>query len=128
MDSELSHKLEKEAKEQRKKDLIALARELKEVAESLPFPGMDSDIYSKMKKDLEGYPDFSAPIDELLERFSSQGMKVMFGDDPESGVVYVLPAQSSDIHMDSLFPRHLQITEGMDERVKNLILLNKSLI
>ena len=57
-----------------------------------------------------------------------QGMKIVLRIDPkEVGHVYVLPLNSENAEMDNLFPRHLKITEGMDERLKKLILINKEL-
>ena len=54
-------------------------------------------------------------------------MKVVLSKDPKSGNVFVLPLNSEDVEMDNLFPRHLMMAEGMDERLKRLILLNKEL-
>jgi len=51
-------------------------------------------------------------------------MKVVLGKYPESGNVFILPAQSDDIVNDNLFPRHLQTNEMMGEKLKKLILLN----
>jgi hypothetical protein len=51
---------------------------------------------------------------------------VVLGEHPESGNVFILPLQSNDIAKDFVFPRHLQISEGMDEKLKRLILMNKS--
>jgi len=44
-----------------------------------------------------------------------------------SGDVYILPSQSDDVVNDGIFLRQLRITEGMDERLKKLIVLTESL-
>lgn len=100
---------------------IQLARGLFESQERFPFPGIDPEEYSKAKIAEETYPGYTTPIDELIERFKSEGMKVVLGKHPESGSVFILPAGSEDIEQDSIGPRQLQISEGMDERLKNLV-------
>ncbi|MEK7640522.1 MAG: hypothetical protein AAB389_00800 [Patescibacteria group bacterium] len=125
--AELIKNKEQEIKEKKKQEYIALAQELSESHESLPFPGVNPESYSKLKAAAEEYPEYTTPIDELLEKFRSQGIKVVFGNHPESGNVFILPADSEDVAMDNLFPRHLTITEDMDERLKKLILAGKEL-
>ena len=107
----------------RKEKIIALAAELYESGEVFPFAGIDPESYSKMKADEEEYPGYTTPIDEITERLKNEGMKVVFGDNPQSGNVFVLPAQSSDIEMDSISPKQLQVSEGMHEKLRQLILL-----
>ncbi len=115
------------AREKKKKEYIALARELSEVFEGFPFPGLEPESYLELKATAEEFPEYSAQIDELAERFRVQGMKVVFSKDPESGDVFVIPLNSSDMEMDNLFPRHLKVAENMDPRLKKLILMNKEL-
>ncbi len=110
----------------RKERTIALAVELSEGRESFPFPGVDPEAYSKIKAGQEEDPGYSTPIDELVERFKNEGIKVVLGKHPESGNVFILPSQSDDIENDSIFPRHLQINEGMNDKLKELISLGKS--
>ncbi|MFA4817809.1 MAG: hypothetical protein WC608_03780 [Parcubacteria group bacterium] len=110
-------------KEQRKKRIIDLAKELSESRESFPFPGVNPHSYQKLKADEEEFPGYVTPIDELIHRFKREGMKVVFGNDPESGNVFILPRGSDDVENDSIFPKHLQVVEGMDRRLKELILL-----
>lgn len=107
----------------REEQIIALAVELHERGEAFPFPGIDPESYSKMKADEEEYPGYTTPIDEIIERFKSEGVKVVVGKNPQSGNVYVVPSQSTNIEMDSISPKQLQITEGMDEKLKELISL-----
>ncbi len=112
-------------KEQRKREAIDLARELVENNEIFSFPGIDSEAYSKIKVTEEKYPGYGTPIDELLERFKNEGMKVVLGAHPESGNVFILPAQSNDIENDAILPRQLQMSDSLDEKIKNLISLYK---
>jgi hypothetical protein len=110
----------------RKEKIIALAVELYESREVFPFAGIDPESYSRMKVDEEEYPGYTTPIDEIVERFKSEGMKVVLGKNPQSGNVFVLPAQSDNIEMDSISPRQLQLNEGMNEKLRELILLVRS--
>lgn len=115
-------------REQKKQEYIALAKELSEVREGLPFPGINQESYSELKAVAEEFPEYSAQIDELAGRFQMQGMKIILRIDPkEVGHVYILPTNSKDPEMDNLFPRHLMIVEGMDDKLKKLILINKEL-
>jgi len=109
-------------------EYIALARELSESNKGFSFPGIDSEFYLKLKVVKEEFPEYSTPIDELIDRLTAQGMKIVLSEDPSSGNVFVMPLDSQDIEMDSLSPRHIMITEGMDERLKKLILINKDMV
>jgi hypothetical protein len=116
---------ESESKENKKLEYIKLAKELSERQESIPFPGVNSESYAIIKSEQEEFPGFATPIDELVERFKAEGMKVSLGNHPESGNVFIVPFGSDDIENDSLFPRHLMTVSDMDELVNKLILLNK---
>lgn len=126
MNEDPTKQSENSEKEQKKGEFIALARELSESHESFPFPGIDQESYAAMKSAEEEFSGYATPIDELIERFENEGIKVSLGEYPESGNVFILPSGSDDIENDSVFPRHLQIDEAMDERLKQLILLQKS--
>lgn len=110
---------------QRKKDLELIALAIELCDKVFPFPGIDSAGYLKIKAVEEEYPDYTTPIDTLIQRFEIEGIKAILGNDATSGNVYVLPAESHDIENDSIFPRHLQVCEGIDEKLKKLILLNR---
>lgn len=112
-------------KAQKKQEYIALAKELSEHHEGFPFPGLTEKAYSTIKADQDEYPGYSTPIDELIEKFTTQGMKVVLGNHPDSGNIFVLPLNSNDVENDSLFPRHLAITGDMDDAVKTLITKNQ---
>ena len=107
----------------RKERIISLAAELFKGGEIFPFSGIDPDSYLKMKAGEEEDPGYTTPINEIIERFRKEGMKVVLGKNPQSGNVYILPAASTNIKMDSVSPRQLQISEGMDERLTKLISL-----
>ncbi|OHA79537.1 MAG: hypothetical protein A2747_03815 [Candidatus Yonathbacteria bacterium RIFCSPHIGHO2_01_FULL_44_41] len=116
-----------EERERVRLEYVALAIELSESNEIFPFPGIDPEGYSKVKAVEEEYPGYGTPIDELIGRFKNEGIKVVMSDDPKkSGTVYILPALSSDIENDNVFPRQLQIVETVDERLKKLILIGRS--
>ena len=110
----------------KKEKIIALAVELNERHEVFPFSGIDQESYSKIKADEEEMPGYATPIDELIERFKNEGMKVVLGKNPQSGNVFVLPGQSDDIENDNLFPKHLNINDGMSDTLRELIALSKS--
>jgi hypothetical protein len=107
-------------------ELVALAKELSESQETFPFPGIESVAYEKLKEVDAAFPGFATPIDDLLERFKNEGIKVALGPHPENGSVFILPAQSNDIDSDSILPRHLKWDEAMDERLERLVLVAKS--
>lgn len=109
----------------KKERIIALARELFESREVFPFPNISPEAYAKIQADEKEMPGFATPIDELVERFRNEGMKVVLGKHPESGNVFILPAQSDDIENDSIFPKHLQLSDGMNEKLRELILLSR---
>lgn len=105
-----------------------LARGLSEKGERFPFPGVNHESYSALKETEAQFPEYTAPVDELIGRFEAQGMKVVLAQrDPTSGNIYVLPSQSDDIEMDGLFPRHLEAAGIIDDRIKELIMLDKVL-
>lgn len=107
----------------RKEKLLSLAKELFESQETFPFLGVDPEGYLEMKAGDEEAPGYTTPTDEIIERMKNEGMKIVLGKNPQSGNVYVLPAQSTDIEMDSMSPKRLQISEGMNEKLKELIQL-----
>ncbi|MFA5777224.1 MAG: hypothetical protein WC906_02190 [Parcubacteria group bacterium] len=118
---------EQERAEQKRKR-IALAKELSEIHERIPFSGIDPEHYAKLKAEEEEYPGYATPIDELVERFRNEGMKVAFGRDPKSGNIFILPSGSEDIENDSILPQHLNLDGIMDGRLKELVLLSKDYI
>jgi hypothetical protein len=111
--------------EEKKQKKISLALELSQNSESFSFYGINTEAYAKLKTDEEEFPGFATPIDEIMERCKNEGIKVVLGKNPESGNIYILPAQSNDIENDSIFPKHLQITGVANEKLKELIALDR---
>ncbi len=122
MNEGIPNQLEVE-KERMKQEYFALARELSEGGESLPFPGIDSDVRTLIQEDQEKYPGYSTPIDSLVDRFEREGLRVVLGKYPDSDVI-VVPFHSTDIVMDSLSPKDLKIG-GHDSRLERLIVVNR---
>ncbi len=60
-------------------------------------------------------------LDKLIERFKNEGMKIVLGKYPKSGNIFVLPAQSNDIEIDSILLSCLQSDRVKDDRLKKLI-------
>lgn len=116
----------KNEREPRIAEIIALAKELIERGEKFLFPGINSAEYQKIKATEDEFTGYTTPIDELIERFKNEGMKVVLGAHPESGNVYILPAQSNNIEMDSIVPKQLQIDNVTDETLRRLILVDRS--
>ena len=110
----------------KKEKIIVLTKELSNVSEGFVFSGIESDAYANLKADEEEFPGYITPIDEIIERLQSEGMKVVFGKNPESGNVYILPMNSENIEEDSIQPKSLIIGETMDARLKELISLDRS--
>lgn len=127
MNEDPTKQFQESEKEQKKEGFIALAKELSESHESFSFPGIDPESYATLKSAEEEFLGYTTPIDTLIERFENEGMKIALGEYPDSGNVFVVPSGSDDIENDSVFPRHLQIDETMDERLKQLISLQKFL-
>lgn len=110
---------------------IELALELFATGEIFSFSDIEADNYESLKAAEEGLPPgFVTPIDELIKRFKREGMKIVLGKHPQSGNIFIMPAESSvtddDIEANSIFPRHLQITDDMDQRLKELIQADKN--
>lgn len=116
-----------------KQERINLAKELQQRDEAFSFPGVPESIYDELREEEEDLKkllgeDAFSTIDELIEQFQSEGMKVMLGKNPDSGNIFIAPAGSSmkDIEKNSLFPRHLRITSDMNEKLKRLIQADKN--
>ena len=111
-----------ESEKMSKAEYIRLAERLSH-AESFPFTGISQDSYSEIKATED--PEYATPIDVLIERFKEHGMKVVLGKYPESGNVFILPADSDNIEEDNVFPHHLKISNDMESELKKLILANR---
>lgn len=104
---------------------FAIASRLVERGERFTFSGVEAAVYAKLKEAEAEYPGYGTPIDAQIVRFANEGIKVAFGKHPESGNVYILPMGSNDIENDAVFPRQLEIVDGMDEDLRQLILLDR---
>lgn len=118
---------EAESKEGKKREYVAVAKELSERQEGYSFPGLDEGAYANLKATEEEGQGYITPIDDVIERFQAEGMKVVFGNDSDSGTVFVLPKNSDDVQGDSIHPRHLRITEDMGPELKKLIEMNQEM-
>ncbi len=115
-----------EIKERRNQEIISLAAELSERSETFPFPGIDPNAYQKIKAKEEEYPGYTTSIDEFTSRCKAEGIKVILGTHPNNiGQVFILPAQSSDLVNDGVFPGNLALVNTMDQRLKKLVHLDR---
>jgi hypothetical protein len=104
---------------------ISLAKELAQRSDPIPFPGIKIENYKELKSVEEEFPEYCVPIDPLLERFKNEGFRVVFPKKhPESGNVFIVPSQSTDVENDNLFPWQLDTDKVLDEDLKKLILLD----
>ena len=114
-------------REQLRKRVVELAKEIVASNEVFPFPGIKPEDYLAMKKTDEDFPGYTTPIDEIVSRLKNEGMKIVLGEHPEDGMVYILPLQSNGIRVDSIRPKHLEINDTLkDERLLELIELDKN--
>ncbi|MFA5994496.1 MAG: hypothetical protein WC823_06070 [Parcubacteria group bacterium] len=105
---------------------ITLARELSESRECFPFTGINPYNYQETKAVEEEYPGYFTPIDELIAKFKQEGMKVVFGKNTENGDVFILPFGSDDIENDGVLPKIFQVTDNMNEKLRELMLLGRN--
>ena len=110
-------KLEKAAK------ILILIEKIHESNESIPFPGIQPEIYSKMKKDEDEFPGYATPVDEIIERCKKEGIRVTLGKNPESNNVYILPASRADIERGEIQSDQLAIDAVENEHLRELIQL-----
>ncbi len=104
---------------------MVLARRLFESQEVFPFPGIDPIAYASIKASEAKYPGCGTPVDELIARYVTEGIKVVSGKEPESRNVYILPSGSSDIENDAILPRSLELSDTMNVDLKNLVLCSR---
>ena len=99
---ESGQKLDNNSEKEKVSKILELVGKLNESGETFPFPEINPEIYLKMKKTDEEYPGYTTPIDKIVDRCKNEGVKVVLGKYPESGNIFILPAGSNDIEMDSL--------------------------
>ena len=120
---ESTSELEIDPKKERAEKILSLVEKISESGESLPFPGIYPEVYSKIKNDDDEYPGYTTPIDEIIERCKNEGIKVVLGKHSGSGNIFVLPTGSNNFDMDGLDPRQLIIDNIENEHLRELILL-----
>lgn len=108
-------------------EFLRLGNELSENKEGFPFPGVNHEFYLERKASEERLPGYATPIDDLIERFKNEGMKVVLSETPGNREVFILPSQSDNIVEDSISPKNLQTEETLSNEIKKLISLSKSL-
>ena len=119
-------------------EYTTIGKELFESGETFPFPGIDPAAYAALKAEEELLATYTTeynlpggtPIDELIEKLKAHGIKVAFFTPVAGGLSFsILPADSPalgvDFDNDGLNPRNLMIVDGMDERLKSLILAHR---
>ncbi len=109
-----------------RREIIALAREIVSRHEVFPFAGLEPLSYQRMMATDAEYPGFTTPTDQIIARCQREGIKVIFGRDPESGNVYILPAGSDDIEGDSFSPKDLKTFPGISQALNRLIVLDRA--
>lgn len=110
-----------------KVQLISLAKDLSKQPEGFPFPGIGEETLEQLRAVDEEDPGYTTPVDEIIEKMEKEGIKIVLGEDPESGNVFVLAQSSKDVGLESLLPRHLDTIPEMDESLRLLILIQKAI-
>lgn len=101
---------------------LRLYKELLESKETFTFSGIDPEWYQRMKKgDEEDEYGFTTPTDILIERFTKHGFRLVQGGGPESGNVFILPNDSTDIVKDTILIEKLNLDTAEDSRIRRLI-------
>jgi len=110
-----------------KEERFKLAIELFESGENFDFPGINIDSYETIKSEELEFPGYSTPIDELLEKFEKEGLKIALPKTKESKGIAILPGESKDIIDDNLMLKHLDIGNINDEKLKKLVSLDNNI-
>lgn len=110
------------------KEYIALAKELIASSETFPFPGIATEELAKMQATDAEFPGFTTPVEVLVARLHAEGMKIVPGDNIESGNIFIVPAGSADEVVEDRYitPRHLLPAGEMDERIKKMISIDQA--
>ena len=111
--------------EQKRELTVALALTLEGRGEALPFPGIKPEAYAKIKADEEEFPGYGTPIDELLARCASEGMRVVVSKNAQSGNAWVVPMGSADELNDVILLKHLDENAVTDISMQELLAAHK---
>ena len=118
-------------KNRRRQELADSILRICERAESFPYSGLVEGAYESLKQaeaEAADYPGYATPIDELVQRFITHGMRIDVGDDLLSGSVWVVPADSTIVSIygeDRVPGKHFKVTDDMDPELKTLLTLSK---
>jgi hypothetical protein len=113
-----------------RREFVAIAIEMANSPERLTFPGLDDEVYERLKKEDEEYPGEVTPVDELVTQFGIEGMAVVVSHG-DSRNVWIVPgslrnAPEDVINRNSIRPAHLSTTKGQLARgLRTLIELDK---
>ena len=97
---------------------------IKRISESpapLPLTALNQDVYKRIKEGEADLPPFITPIDDILDRCKSEGIKVVLGKNPNSGNFFILPAGSNDIEGDSFQHGLLSAVDVENQALKDLL-------
>lgn len=123
-EAQSNRELEKQIRNARIRELVEA---IHESGESIPFPGIPADTLKQLQDDDEELlamrPGSTTPIEQILERCTRVGMKLDLGPYPDSGNVFVLPADSDNIDMDSIQLSSLDTTQITDPKLLELVQL-----
>ncbi len=117
----MSEKIPQVESEVTPQQYLVIAERLSGYNESLPFQGLEEAGYQKLKAESDEFPEYVIPIDDLIQRFEAEGIKIVV----EKGRVYVVPFNSTVTNDNCIFPRFLKVTDGMDNNLKTLIKAGK---
>jgi len=117
---------DKELREQRNAEIFLLAAELSRNPVPFIFTGIDPEAYLRIKKDDLEYPGITTPIEEIIFKCEKEGIKVVFGKNPDSSNFFIIPALSTDIERDSIVPKTLSVNPKMVEKLQKLVLLDRA--
>jgi hypothetical protein len=113
-------------REQRANRMTTLAKELSELQERLPFSGIEPENYLRLKANDATSEGHCTPIDDLIQRFEKEGIRVAFGKYREDANVFIEPFENDGDVSDCISPKHLRIDASMDSRLIELILVSRS--
>jgi hypothetical protein len=99
-----------------------LAIELHESGKAFEFPGMDPEAEKILKEEQDEF-FLNTPIDKLIEKFQKEGMRITLS--PGTQEVFVVPAISQGIELNSVHPGDLDMDETNDEDLMELVYLGQ---
>lgn len=91
-------------------EMARLVRESFPETERLPFPGIKRSSYAELKEAERDAPPFLVTIDEILERCTMQGIKIIF----TRGSVYFVPFDVVDVGTDRQINLHTVRIDYLD--------------